>query len=79
MMALLGPARGRRDWSDAVRDGSIAVAGDPDLVGRVAAWSAPPPSKRRRRTSAADITARRGGSGKVVAFPTDATRVAFCV
>ena len=38
MPALLALARSRCDWSDAFRDGSVTVAGDPDLVSQLAEW-----------------------------------------
>jgi hypothetical protein len=38
MSTLVALARGRRDWPDAFQDGSIAAAGDPELVSRVATW-----------------------------------------
>jgi DNA-binding HxlR family transcriptional regulator len=41
MPALLALARGRREWSDAFRDGSVTAAGDPDLVYHLAGWFRP--------------------------------------
>lgn len=41
MPALLAPARGRCDWSDAFGDGSVTAAGDPHLVHQVAGWFQP--------------------------------------
>jgi hypothetical protein len=38
MSTLVGLARGRLDWADALQDGSLIAAGDPELVGRVASW-----------------------------------------
>ena len=38
MPALLALAKGRCDWTDAVRDGSVTAAGDPDLVHQLADW-----------------------------------------
>ena len=38
MPALLALARGRRDWSETLRDGSVTAAGDPDLVSQVGEW-----------------------------------------
>ncbi len=38
MPALLALARGRIDWSDALGDGSVTAAGDPDLLRRVTEW-----------------------------------------
>ncbi len=41
MPALLALARGRREWLDAFRDGSVTAAGDPDLVYHLAGWFRP--------------------------------------
>lgn len=41
MPALLALARGRCEWSDAVADGSVTTAGDPDLLSRVTTWFRP--------------------------------------
>ena len=41
MPALLALARGRRTWSDAFADASIAAAGDPDLVNELPGWFQP--------------------------------------
>jgi hypothetical protein len=41
MPALLALARGRRDWLDAIEDGSVTAAGDPGLLSRVAEWFRP--------------------------------------
>jgi DNA-binding HxlR family transcriptional regulator len=38
MPALLALAKGRCDWTDAVRDGSVTAAGDPELVQQLADW-----------------------------------------
>lgn len=38
MSTLLALARGRLGWAAALADGSLVAAGDPDLVGSVAAW-----------------------------------------
>lgn len=38
---LLALARGVLDWSVAMGDGSVVVAGAPDLVGRITEWFAP--------------------------------------
>lgn len=35
---LLALARGRRDWRDAIGDGSVQVFGDPELVRELPAW-----------------------------------------
>lgn len=50
MPALLGLAKGRRNWSDGFRDGSLRAAGDPALVSVVAEWFIPA-SVRVGRTS----------------------------
>jgi DNA-binding HxlR family transcriptional regulator len=39
--ALLALARGRCDWSDSSRDGSVKAAGDPELVNQLAVWFRP--------------------------------------
>ena len=41
MPALLALARGRSDFADAFRDGSVTAAGDPDLVKHLAGWFRP--------------------------------------
>lgn len=41
MPALLALARGRRDWADALVDGSVTAAGDPQLLNRVGEWFRP--------------------------------------
>lgn len=41
MPALLALARGRCDWLDALGDGSVTVAGDPDLLHQLAGWFQP--------------------------------------
>ena len=38
MPALLALAKGRCDWTDVLRDGSVTIAGDPDLVHQLAGW-----------------------------------------
>jgi hypothetical protein len=38
MTVMLALARGRRSWADATADGSIAVFGDPDLIGQLPSW-----------------------------------------
>lgn len=38
MPALLALARGRCDWSETLRDGSVTAAGDPDLVSQLGEW-----------------------------------------
>ena len=38
---LLSLARGRQTWQEAVNDGSLTVAGDPDLCQRVPDWFGP--------------------------------------
>ena len=39
--ALLALARGRRDWVEFLRDGSVTAAGDPDLVSHLTEWFRP--------------------------------------
>jgi len=46
---LLALARGGLDWSVAVGDGSVVVAGAPDLVGRITDWFAPARAPARTR------------------------------
>lgn len=41
MPALLALARGRRDWSDVLADGSVTAAGDPQLLNHVGEWFRP--------------------------------------
>ncbi|HET7277023.1 MAG TPA: helix-turn-helix domain-containing protein [Dermatophilaceae bacterium] len=41
MPALLALAHGRFDWSDALGDGAVTAAGDPDLVRQVVFWFQP--------------------------------------
>ena len=60
MPALLALARGRCDWSDAFRDGSVTAAGDPDLVSQLAEWfrstsalGTPPHARGSRRSQPA--------------------------
>ena len=36
--ALLAIAKGRTNWSDAFKDGSVRGGGDPDLLHRVPTW-----------------------------------------
>ena len=38
---LLALARGRRDWADAIDDGTLTIAGAPDLASRVIEWFTP--------------------------------------
>ncbi len=38
---VTGLASGSRAWAEAVADGSVAVAGDPDLTGRLTEWFRP--------------------------------------
>ena len=38
MSTLLALARGRLNWTDAFADGSLAAAGDPDLLSQVTRW-----------------------------------------
>jgi DNA-binding HxlR family transcriptional regulator len=38
---LLGLARGRCDWADALDDGTVVLSGPPELAGRVTEWFAP--------------------------------------
>jgi hypothetical protein len=38
---LLALARGRRDWAEAIDDGTLVVAGAPELAGRIAEWFTP--------------------------------------
>ena len=38
MPALLALAKGRCDWTDVLRDGSVTAAGDPDLVYQLTDW-----------------------------------------
>ena len=45
MSTLVALARGRLDWADAFRDGSLTAAGDPELVSRVASWSQRSPER----------------------------------
>ncbi|WP_016935675.1 hypothetical protein [Rhodococcus sp. R1101] len=47
--ALLALARGRGDWSRAVRDGSVTAAGDPALVSRVGDWFRSVPERSHTR------------------------------
>ena len=41
MTVMLAVARGRRSWADALADGSVAVFGDPDLIGQLPSWFQP--------------------------------------
>jgi DNA-binding HxlR family transcriptional regulator len=47
MPSLLALARGRCDWSDLFKDGSVTAAGDPDLLSRVAEWFRPASEQQR--------------------------------
>jgi hypothetical protein len=57
MRALLALAKGRCNWTDAFRDGSVTAAGDPDLVHQLAGWFRAPermsPSWREKSRSCA--------------------------
>ena len=38
MSTFVALARGRLDWADALRDGSLSASGAPELVCRLATW-----------------------------------------
>jgi DNA-binding HxlR family transcriptional regulator len=38
---LLALAQGRRDWAEAINDGTLVVAGAPELAGTIAEWFTP--------------------------------------
>jgi len=39
---LLALARGRRDWAEAIDDGTLVISGAPDLARQVTEWFTPP-------------------------------------
>jgi len=39
---LLALARGRRDWAEAIDDGTLVISGAPDLASQVTEWFTPP-------------------------------------
>jgi DNA-binding HxlR family transcriptional regulator len=55
--ALFPIARGLRDWTDAMADGSVHVYGDPDLVHALPGWFAPVAAASTGAMSSASTTA----------------------